>query len=664
MQHPRLTALPAFAALLAVLALVIIAYRPGLQGPFVFDDQANILDNPTLRVSELSAANLGAATGGAQAGPLGRPLAYISFALDYWRTGGAPQAADFKRTNLAIHLLNALLVFLLSRRLGEQVFGRQLFGGPGRTGGGHARDRRVLWFALAAAASWALHPIQLTSVLYVVQRMTSLSGTFTLLALLGYLYARTAAGAGAGRLAGAALVPLAAAAAVLTKETGTLLPLYVLALEVTVLRSARPWPALRQRWRRLSPAWRRLGMLGAAVVLAGACAAVTAHYSGGYGARPFTLVERLLTEARVLWFYLGLVVAPGLDRFGLHHDDIALSTGWFVPLTTAPAVLGIVALAGLAVMLRRRAPLAALAVLWFLLGHSLESTVVPLEIAHEHRNYLPLLGPCWLLAAGLLRLVLRHRPAARAASPLVAGVFVVCALAVLTGLRAEQWSHERVLAEYEALHHPRSARAHNALAAQQFQSGQLEAALRSARHAERLAPLEPGYAMNVAYTRSVLGEAADSARHQRIRELLRSRPASAFTQRTLQRFGECAAAGCAALAVQVDGWLRARLAGPGGQRHAATWLFLLGHSLNAQGRSLEALNAWQDAHEADRGYLHPLFDMGNLLLSLGQIDGAQHVLRQIEAANARAPVPRTAEAAQLRALIAAATSAPQAAARP
>lgn len=659
MQHPRPTAPLALAALLAVLALVMLAYRPGLQGPFVFDDQANILDNPALQITELSAASLGAATGGAQAGPLGRPLAYMSFALDYWRTGGAPAAADFKRTNLAIHLLNALLVFVLSCWIGGQIFV-----GPGGTPAGGARDPRVQIFALAAAAIWALHPIQLTSVLYVVQRMTSLSGTFTLLALLGYLHARTVAGHGLGRLGSAALVPPAAAAAMLTKEIGALLPLYVLALELTVLGGLAPWPTLRRRWRRLSPAWRRLATLGGALLLAGACAAAAAHFSGGYGARPFTLAERLLTEARVLWFYLGLVVAPGLDRFGLHHDDIVLSSGWFAPLTTAPAVLGILLLGGLAMALHRRAPLVALAGLWFLLGHSLESTVVPLEIAHEHRNYLPLLGPCWLLAAGLLRLAPQHDAASRVTRPAVAVVGVLAILAALTGLRADQWSDERVLTEYEARHHPHSARAQNALAAQQFQSGQLEAALDSAKHAERLAPFEPGYAMNVMYTHSVLGQPVDEVRDRRIRSQLQAQPATAFTQRTLQRFGDCTADGCAALAPQVEGWLRARLAGPGGQRHAATWLFLLGHSLHAQGRDLDALNVWQDAHEADRGYLHPLFEMGNLLLEQGQIEGARLVLRQIEAANARAPVPRSAEAAQLRGLIAAAAGAPQTAARP
>jgi hypothetical protein len=115
----------------------------------------------------------------------------------------------------------------------------------------------------------------------------------------------------------------------------------------------------------------------------------------GYDLRPFSLVERLMSEGRILWFYLGLMVAPRMAAFGLYHDDIAVSTGLFSPWTTLPALLGLAGLAWLAWRVRKSAPLAAFGIAWFLIGHSLESTVLPLELAHEHRNYLPLLGVCW-----------------------------------------------------------------------------------------------------------------------------------------------------------------------------------------------------------------------------------------------------------------------------
>ena len=100
----------------------------------------------------------------------------------------------------------------------------------------------------------------------------------------------------------------------------------------------------------------------------------------GYELRSFTLLERLLTEARVLWFYLGLIVLPRFEAFGLYHDDISLSTGLLMPWTTLPALLGLAGLVGIAWHVRNRAPLLAFGIAWFLIGHSLESTVLPLEI--------------------------------------------------------------------------------------------------------------------------------------------------------------------------------------------------------------------------------------------------------------------------------------------
>ena len=161
------------AALLATLALVALAYLPGLRGPFVFDDYPNILNNPPVALTELTPQALRAAALSNTSGPLGRPLAALSFALDHYRAGGFYPLA-FKLTNLAIHLLNVLLVYALAGRLAR------------RLGAGEMAPAVALFCALL----WGLHPLQLTSVLYVVQRMTSLAATFTLAAMLCWLQAR------------------------------------------------------------------------------------------------------------------------------------------------------------------------------------------------------------------------------------------------------------------------------------------------------------------------------------------------------------------------------------------------------------------------------------------------------------------------------------------
>ena len=266
-----------------------------------------------------------------------------------------------------------MLVFALMRRL---LMANRL----------PAEQRPALIASGIAAALWLLHPIQLLPVLHVVQRMTSLSALFLLAAVWLHISAREQGGrAGLVKLivAWVILWPLS----FLSKETGALFPVFVLAWELIVRRSTVG---------HLDRFARGFAMLMGLVLLAAMAYVLSPRGQwlwAGYELRGFSLAERVLTEGRVLWFYLGLMLLPRLEAFGLYHDDIALSTSLFTPWTTLPALLGLAALIWLAWWLRRRAPLVSFGIAWFFIGHALESTVLPLELAHEHRNYLPLVWP-------------------------------------------------------------------------------------------------------------------------------------------------------------------------------------------------------------------------------------------------------------------------------
>ena len=171
------------AALVGLVLLTGLVYWAGLSGPFLFDDTTNILQNDTLRLGSLAPSELWRAAWSLESGPLKRPLAYLSFALDYY-VAGSFDAFAFKATNLVIHLLNSLLVAALAWRLGAGALADQ----PGRRRG----------FALLAAAIFALHPLALSPVLYVVQRMASLSTLFVLASVLCLLRARSTFPVGAG----------------------------------------------------------------------------------------------------------------------------------------------------------------------------------------------------------------------------------------------------------------------------------------------------------------------------------------------------------------------------------------------------------------------------------------------------------------------------------
>lgn len=434
--------------LLCILAVTVACYLPGLTGSFIFDDGVNITQNSQLRIDSLSLSSLSQAAFSGNAGMLKRPISMTSFALDYYVSG--MDARHFKITNLAIHLVNGVLVFFLSSQL--LVLYQRLWS-PEQS------RRNVFWIAATLSAIWLLHPFNLTGVLYVVQRMTSLSTLFTLSGLILYVHGRTALlnGNRSGLATIIAAIFIATPLAALSKENGALLPFLILATEVTLLR----WRAPDQNTQRILVMI--VGLSTAILALLGTLY-LWKHpglISGGYLTRDFTLIERLMTEARVLWFYIHMILLPNMSMMGLHHDDIPISQSLLSPLSTLPSILGLLFVAGGAFALRNRHPLLAFGTAFFLIGHTLESSIIPLEIAFEHRNYLPMFGILLPLAYYALTpefhsSSLRLRQASFA--------ILVILFAGLTASRAYQWGYPLQMRTLEAQRHPLSMRANTDIA--------------------------------------------------------------------------------------------------------------------------------------------------------------------------------------------------------
>jgi tetratricopeptide (TPR) repeat protein len=420
---------------LLLVLFVVAAYVPGLRGGFIFDDYPNLIDNARVKLEHFTANGLTSAMFSSEAGTLQRPIAMLTFALNYWFTGF--DGAAMKWTNIIIHAINALLVFGLVRLV-------VVLGAPATS----PTLRR--WTAGFAAAAWALQPINFFGVLYIVQRMESLSHLFVFGGLWLYLVGRQRQlrgesgrwPMGIGLLGGTAL-------AILCKESGVLLPLYAWLMELCL-------PALRN-----APDRRRVQVLFAAVLWLPCVAGLAwlAPYvlrPETFASRDFTLVERLLTEPRVVFDYLQWTLLPRLAEFGLFHDDYVVSRGWLSPATTVVAIAGIVALAAFAWWLRNKRPIAALGLLWFLAAQALTATVIPLELVYEHRNYFASLGVCLVLAD--LLLLLPKQESARRIGVLVAGLAVLY-YGAITHLRAREWSEPLRFASIEASKHPNSPRA-------------------------------------------------------------------------------------------------------------------------------------------------------------------------------------------------------------
>lgn len=426
-------------------AWVFLLYQSGLQGPFVFDDIPNITANSELKISALTEEQLLTAVSAIQAGPLGRPVAYLSFSLNYYFFGTG--SFSFKLTNLVIHMLNGAAIYALTRLL------LRGFAFARRWPSERSRHHRIAAFT---AVIWLVHPIALTSVLYTVQRMNSLSAGFSLLTMIFYYRARLQLLAGRIPALSLGLGAVSFALALLSKENAVLVPYLILVGEFCLLN----FTVRRRR----------------DYVLAGllACSTVIPLVAGlfmlprfmdflehSYALRPFTLGEHVLTEARAIWFYLRLIVLPTAADFGLYHDDFELSRNLLSPATTLPAVTGTIVLTVAAIGLRRKTPVMSFALLFYLTGHALESSVLSLEPVHEHRNYLPSFG---LIFGGVY---LAFHPALTARPELATGARVLLIITLLgfsavTFQRARTWENPGSLSVALAQNHPQSARSNYA----------------------------------------------------------------------------------------------------------------------------------------------------------------------------------------------------------
>ncbi len=444
-------------AMIAILLLGWFAYRPAFSGTFLLDDHANLAGLQS--VTDLRSALAFILSG--DSGPLGRPLALASFVpqAPAWGVDATP----FIKVNVLIHLLNGLLVFLFATRLARTVTSER---------------SDVLLLAFGTVAVWLFVPLLASSSLLIVQRMTTLSATFVLCGLNAYMVARE-------HLARKPNVALAGMSgtlvvftllAVLSKENGALLPVFVLVIEVTVLRQPPGFPALR--WN----AWRFVFLATPALVTIAFLVSQVPYADELVARREFTAAQRLLSEARILWEYaFNTFFAPGAS-LGPFHEAREASRPFSDPLTVV-AVGAWATTVVIAVRWRRRYPVAAFAVFWFLGGHLLESTTIPLELYFEHRNYLPIIGPVFALCYLVVRAPKRYRLIARAA----VAAYAVINAAILFSV-SSLWGNPMLAATVWHSQDPHSVRAATTLASQQLTTMGPEPAIETLRNFAEQSP--------------------------------------------------------------------------------------------------------------------------------------------------------------------------------
>ena len=472
-----------------VAALVLLAYANTFDAPFHFDDLPHIVDNP--RVAEWKFSD-------------SRMLGFASFALNYKLHG--LDVFGYHVVNLAIHILNALLVYYL-------VF--STFETPGLKTSQLAP--RAAPIACFTSLLFALHPLQTQAVTYIIQRFASLATCFYLLALVCYVRSRLQQrfSAGSALLYGACL--LAAVAAMRTKEIAFTLPM-ITALYEAVFFSG----AFKPRLLRLAPLLLTLLVIPLTLI-------DTGKLVGGMGrllapgevehrlksappsmdsfiddissvtrdASRLSRHDYLMTQLRVIVTYLRLLVWPADQN--LDYDYPVYQSFFHLPVIGSFGLL--LLLSGVAGALLYRAVHAApgadsgpsriiaFGLLWFFITLAVESSLIPLlDVIFEHRLYLPSVGFVLAVVATVFGLGLKvPSPWVRTAGIVVlAGASLI--FSVLTYQRNLVWQSSVALWQDVVNKSPHKIRGHNNLGNAYLSAGQADLAIEQFQIALSLKP--------------------------------------------------------------------------------------------------------------------------------------------------------------------------------
>lgn len=453
----------------AVAGITAAIYWPGLHGPLILDDTTNLWSLTAWLQGQYTWQRV---VFDNISGPLGRPISMATFLADV-ALMHATDGFAFKPTNVLIHVLCGLAMLWLATR----AFRRW-----------QPTYAHAPWCGLALAAAWLWLPLNVDTVLYTIQRMAQLAALFMLLALGCYMAARERIEQGKrdGQLLLWIGVPALTVLATLSKENGVLAIPLALVLELFLFRvPGQSRPTSIKLFLSLT--------VGLPVLVGVAYIALHPGFiTGGYVGRDFTLTQRLLTEPRVLWRYVQTLLVPLGRYMGFFQDNFPLSTSPLRPWTTLPALLAWLAVAAFGWIWRKGNPLFGAGVWFYLVGQSLESGPIALEIYFEHRNYLPSFGVL-LAMAGLLVWVWRRLSAPTRTFRAICGLLLGCVLALYAAMtlgHVKSWRNNETFFYAQGILNPTSPRYQSYLISVAISNHDLQRALAHITIAEQHAPAE------------------------------------------------------------------------------------------------------------------------------------------------------------------------------
>ena len=358
-----------FIHLCLISAFIVTAYYPALHTPFILDDLPNIVLNRAVQPGTVT--GILDAVNSLESGS--RPLVMMTFAANF--LFGGLHVAGYHWVNLVIHIGNSVILYFCIVSIISVVSPRL-----NKSFGENEIRKLAFWSVLL----WALNPVQHQAVTYIIQRMTSLATLFYLSGILVYLKYRV------GRLSLIwfyCSIGIFFTAGMACKEIVITLPVCLLMMDFYLIKPDRP---VNSKWIML--------VLGVTAVISyiylqGALPDFFQRFPNRY----FSPYQRMLTEPRVLWHYVSLLMLPLPGRMHLELDFTA-SHSLLQPATTLLSLLATLAALVLSVLFRHRYPILAFAIMFYFLASSVEASFLNLGLAYLHRLYLPSL----FIFAGLL----------------------------------------------------------------------------------------------------------------------------------------------------------------------------------------------------------------------------------------------------------------------
>jgi len=350
--------------------ILFLCYSNSFSTSWQMDDRPNIVKNHRVQMTDITLGQIWTSMNAQPgSGKFYRPIACLSLALNWY--AGQDKVFGYHIVNWLIHVGTSWLLYLTITALFKTPRVQNKL-----------PPQQVSFIAITATLFWALNPVQTQAVTYIVQRMASMAAFFSLLAIFFYLHGRLSNSAH-NRHNFFAASAISYIFAILSKENSIITPLTIPIIEFYFFHTKISLNIAKKLIYALAAGL--LISILATIALQPTVIDIILHY---YDLRPFTMMERLLTEQRVLFFYLSILFFPHPSRLSIAHD-IPISTSLLAPGETIYAIAFNILLIFLAIKVGRKQPFTALAILFFYLHHLSESTIIPLELVFEHRNYLP-----------------------------------------------------------------------------------------------------------------------------------------------------------------------------------------------------------------------------------------------------------------------------------